>query len=231
MNRRRFIQQTTLTLLLARFPILNAEAEEEYNDYFSFNVPTLEQLGKLQPKTEKVIKAKEILSNAPRDKGLVGIFRYFADLKDQTEDTKEFYNAGWKNEWNPIIVAFFQQTSTKPSGDITPWCAASLCWCLNETGYNHPKNAGSSSFRKYGEETTAPNEGDIVVFAARNKKDAGKGHVGVFIKEENDKILVLGGNQITKHKHHVINEKWIPKDDENWPLKFHSYRSLASLNS
>jgi TIGR02594 family protein len=233
-NRRQFLQNTTLALLLSRFPNLRAEEilqEDGYDDFFSLNIPTLEQLGTQHPKPEKVKKATEILSLAPRDKGLVGIFSYFANLNEKTEDTNESYNAGWKNEWNPVIVTFFQETSTKPSGDETPWCAASLCWCLKETGYKHPKNASSSSFRKWGSETKTPSEGDIVVFGSRDKKkyNEGKGHVGVYLKEENGKILVLGGNQITKHKHHVVNEKWIPKDDPNWPLKFHSYRSLSSL--
>ena len=70
------------------------------------------------------------------------------------------------------------------------------------------------------------------MFGSRDKKkyNEGNGHVGVFIEEEAGKILVLGGNQITKRKHHVINEKWIPKDDPQWPLKFHSYRDLSSLS-
>lgn len=235
-NRRQFLQYSTFAVLLSRFSELRAQEailEEGYDDYFSLNVPTLEQLGRQSPKREKVEKAAEILSNAPLDKGPLGILKYLSDLKEKTNDTSEYYNAGWKNEWNPIIVTFFQKTNTKPSGDETPWCAATLCWCLSQTGYSYPdkKGAASGSFRNFGTQTSNPLEGDIVVFGARDNDgfNQGKGHVGIFIREQNNKILVLGGNQITRKKHHVINEKWIPKDDANWPLKWHSYRSLSSI--
>ena len=61
LNRRQFLQQSTLMLISSKIPNLNAQQtsqEEGYDDFFSRNIPTLEQLGTKRPMRAKVDQAK-----------------------------------------------------------------------------------------------------------------------------------------------------------------------------
>ena len=88
---------------------------------------------------------------------------------------------------------------------MTEWCAAFVNMILLQNGY--PTSASVSefplmarSFLDYGEKTTTPVQGDIVVF--RRGNNGWQGHVGFFVsvKEVNgvQMISVLGGNQDDK---------------------------------
>lgn len=91
-------------------------------------------------------------------------------------------------------------------------------------------NASSGSFRCFGEETTTPQLGDIVVFKQVNHDEPciGEGHVGFFVRDAGEKIEVLGGNQIHSG-HHKISSKLLSKDGTT--LKFHSFRTSDRLHA
>lgn len=85
---------------------------------------------------------------------------------------------------------------------MTEWCAAFVNMILLQNGY--PTSASvnefplmARSFLDYGEKTTTPVQGDIVIF--RRGNNGWQGHVGFFVsvKEVNgvQMISVLGGNQ------------------------------------
>jgi hypothetical protein len=185
-------------------------------------------------------RAAQILAAAPRTSP-AEVFKYFESLLDRNKDG-EAYNAGWRQRWNPVIVDFFKTTRTKPAGDTTFWCAASVNWMLKQCGFRTTKSALSGSFRgadgsldtstrQMVEDayTEAPKPGDIVVFKSKDPGSAanGHGHVALFLEQKAGAIRVIGGNQRTPGGHHTICTLWFAKDGP--VLVFDSYRSLDAF--
>ncbi|MDZ4021507.1 MULTISPECIES: CHAP domain-containing protein [Pseudomonas] len=181
--------------------------------------------------------AREVLKAVPMNCTPIEIALYFHDVGQGKygEDRKPYITA-WPVRWNPVIVEFFKATRLQPSGDTTAWCAAFMNYCLMmaSTGKTLPpdasprtKSAAALSFRDWGKETKSPNPGDIVVF--KNMRSQGKGHVGFFLADQGDKVLVLGGNQFEgTPTRHTINRKSLLKDGP--VLKLHSYRTEPQLH-
>lgn len=125
---------------------------------------------------------------------------------------------------NPLIVAFFAATKTKPQkGDETAWCAAFMCWVLKQSGFPHPGNAGSYSFRNFQPLTATadPSQGDLVLF--KNKKDPGFGHVAFFdgfVDAGKSRVWCLGGNQGNRISR-------APFDLDGSTLRLHSFRKVS----
>jgi hypothetical protein len=151
----------------------------------------------------------------------------------------ELYNEGWRTRWNPVIVRFFQETRTQPSGDETAWCAASVNWCLARSGLRTTRSASSGSFRNSDGSidsvicqmideatTTAPKPGDVAVFRSADLDAArlGRGHVALFLEETPNKVYVIGGNQLTASGHHGFSKAWFPKAGKQ--LVLDSYKSI-----
>ena len=184
--------------------------------------------GTREPTSGEATVAGRILEHAPATTPL-DIMLYFERLKIVNRDL-EAYNAGWRERWNPVIVAFFRETETVPSGDTTPWCAASLNWALARCGYRGGTGSASSgSFRDVPGKTRHPVPGDIAVFGATDPKSykAGMGHVCLFLAQTRDHVLVLGGNQKNVFGHQAICRKWLAKRDDVRQLhSFHAIRAL-----
>lgn len=96
---------------------------------------------------------------------------------------------------NQTIVSYFKEIKASwVKNDDTAWCAAFVNWVLMKSGYAFNSKLNARSFLEYGTPTKTPTTGDIVVFW-RIAPNTVYGHVGFFIKEENDMIYCLGGNQ------------------------------------
>jgi len=78
--------------------------------------------------------------------------------------------------------------------DDVAWCAAFLNWCLKTAGKTYLNSLHARDFLKYGQETKKPKLGDIVVLW-RISPTSIYGHVGIYIREKENLIYVLGGNQ------------------------------------
>ncbi len=161
----------------------------------------------------------------------LAVMLHFEKLTTVNRDG-EAYNAGWRTRWNPVIVGFFRETATVPSGDTTAWCAASLNWALARCGYaGGTDSASSGSFRGVRGRTRHPRPGDVVVFGATDPAAfaRGQGHVGLFLAETADRVLVLGGNQKNVAGHQAVCRKWLAKRDEERTLQ--SYHAVGALRS
>lgn len=205
-----------------------AKPIENYRDFESNVLPFPLFGGTQAPEETETTIAERILSRSPRTSPL-GVMLYLEAVKRVNKD-REAYNGGWKTRWNPVIVSFFQETSTKPEGDTTSWCAASLNWALARAGYRGgTKSASSGSFREAPGRTHRPRPGDIVVFGQTDPEafKAGRGHVCLFLAQCRDAVLVLGGNQTNRFGHHSVCRKWLAKDGEE--LKLHSYHSIHAF--
>lgn len=209
---------------------VDAVLNDRFRDFESGDVPEFRVLG-TQPATSDEAKlAQSILEQSSQTTPLE-VFKYFLDDTHRNVD-KERYNGGWKVRWNPIIVAFFNVTRDgKPRGDTTPWCAASLNWALQRCGMKTTGSSSSGSFRSAPGQTDAPVAGDIVVFQETDAAGAkaGHGHVGLYLdhNDDDDTILVLGGNQINSAGHHEFSTKWIGKSSKH--LTLNSFHSMAAF--
>lgn len=93
------------------------------------------------------------------------------------------------------ILKYFKQAGFKSvKDDETAWCAAFVNWVLLKAGRQTTNSLMARSFLKWGAETSAPGLGDVAVFW-RISPTSIYGHVGFFIRETNNIVYVLGGNQ------------------------------------
>jgi uncharacterized protein (TIGR02594 family) len=116
-------------------------------------------------------------------------------------------------EHNPRIVEYHQSTSLKATDDETPWCSSFVNWCMEQAGEDKTNSAMALSWLKWGEELAEPRKGCVAVFSRGNIPTAG--HVGFYVDEINERILLLGGNQSNQ-----ININSYPKSSllgYRWP--------------
>jgi len=101
-----------------------------------------------------------------------------------------------KDSLNPVVRAFFEFTTFPPKlvNKKTAWCSAFACTMLEKAGYRSPHSAAAKSFLVFGREIVKPRRGAILVFT-RGAADAATGHVGFYVGETAEELLVLGGNQ------------------------------------
>jgi|TARA_R110000764_G_scaffold39017_1_gene86872 uncharacterized protein (TIGR02594 family) len=97
---------------------------------------------------------------------------------------------------NPEVIKYFNESGFdgEKLGDETAWCSAFVNWCAREAGLEHTGKLNARSWLTVGKVTTSPQPGDVVVLW-RSSVDSWKGHVGFFIKETEDQVYMLGGNQ------------------------------------
>ena len=233
-HRREVLKMLGAGTIVAAFPYVVRSAPApvpgDYRDFFSPDLPDLRVLGTQPALSDEVTKAKEIL-DALRASSPFEIFNALASNKDTNKDG-ELYRGGWKERWNPLIVTMFKETTEKPSGDLTPWCAASLNWALAQSKLQGTRSASSGSFRDFpkGSATQSPQKGDIVVFrsADKNKASLGHGHVGLYVSQTATHVEVLGGNQINRQGHHEFSIKTLPKDGP--VLVLHSFHPISAFS-
>lgn len=114
------------------------------------------------------------------------------------------------------IEEYHWSTGTFYSDDVS-WCASFLGWCLEQTGYKSSGSPAARSYLSYGEELKEPRLGCIVVFW-RGSRNSWNGHVGFYIGDAGDSVIVLGGNQSDKvceaqySKEMVLGYRWPVKE-------------------
>ena len=195
------------------------------SDFNSPSLPTLEVLGTQAATTKEVQVALDLLARCPTTSPLDAM-TYFSRVTEKNAEG-ELYNAGWRTRWNPVIVNFFRKANLAPSGDVTPWCAASMNWVLDRCALKGTDSASSSSFRGAPGKTSQPKPGDIIVFrsADQHQADLGHGHVTLFVSQASDTVTCLGGNQV-RAGHHAIMQQVIAK---NGFLKLDSFHSIEAF--
>ncbi|MEZ5308128.1 MAG: TIGR02594 family protein [Pyrinomonadaceae bacterium] len=99
---------------------------------------------------------------------------------------------------NPEVVKYLRSISSLAqvyqNNDETSWCSAFVNWCLKENGIPGSNNAAARSWLAWGKRVNTPKRGAVTVLW-RNKPESWEGHVGFFVKEEQGRIFLLGGNQ------------------------------------
>jgi uncharacterized protein (TIGR02594 family) len=91
------------------------------------------------------------------------------------------------------ILEYHSTTTLKATDDETPWCSSFVNWCVQLAELKGTNSAAARSWLKWGNEVKEPYEGCVVVIKRGNS--SWQGHVGFFVKEVGNNILILGGNQ------------------------------------
>ena len=97
---------------------------------------------------------------------------------------------------NPEILKYFNElgfNGTKLK-DETAWCSAFMNWVMKQSGLDYSGKLNARSWLKIGTATNEPKLGDIAVFW-RESRQSWKGHVALYVSENETHIYVLGGNQ------------------------------------
>lgn len=98
-------------------------------------------------------------------------------------------------ENNPTIMGWFKDLGhTWVQGDETAWCSCFINWLARDLGLDHSGKLNARSWLGVGSSVTHPDKGHVVVLW-RESIDSWKGHVGLFIRQTENHIWVLGGNQ------------------------------------
>lgn len=99
------------------------------------------------------------------------------------------------SEDNEVIVNYFKEIGHSwVTDDETAWCSAFMNWCCLKCDLPRSNKLTARSWLKVGNEVTEPEMGDLVVFW-RGKRDGWKGHIAIYIREDENYVYCLGGNQ------------------------------------
>lgn len=98
-------------------------------------------------------------------------------------------------ESNPAIMAMFEAAGADwVKGDDTPWCGATVAWCIKLAGLALPAEPlRARGWSEYGAKLDKPRPGCIVVLERGANPE--QGHVGFVESFTDDALHVLGGNQ------------------------------------
>ena len=94
---------------------------------------------------------------------------------------------------NQRILKYHDATELNADSDETPWCSSFVNWCFKQVGIQGTRSALARSWLEWGMSIDNPTRGSVVVL--RRGRNPWSGHVGFFIKEDEDRIWLLGGNQ------------------------------------
>jgi len=96
---------------------------------------------------------------------------------------------------NPEIMKYFKAIGQDwVQGDETAWCSAFINWCAKKRGFEYTSKLNARSWLDVGAKVSSINVADIVVLWRVSPNDW-RGHVGIPIREDENYIWVLGGNQ------------------------------------
>ncbi|MEQ1808655.1 MAG: CHAP domain-containing protein [Terricaulis sp.] len=164
------------------------------------------------------------------------------------------YVRGWDRYYNPVILAFFDATRTRPlegarSGDTTHWCAAFVNWCIARAHCPGPElrrftrdeialgthSAASSSFRCWEEASDPPQYGDVIVWSLAGAApgcSTGAGHVAFFESvNAAGRYSYIGGNQAAPNRIEGAQQTAITRSSApaNYPMRDRSGATITRV--
>lgn len=98
---------------------------------------------------------------------------------------------------NPSIMAWAKKVKLDKVylGDDTAWCGLYMTYVAKQAGWKVPDNPLlARNWQAFGNPAKVPMLGDVLVFWRENIKSY-KGHVGIYVGENDTQYFVLGGNQ------------------------------------
>lgn len=117
---------------------------------------------------------------------------------------------------NSRITEYHKGTNIAGYDDKVAWCSSFIDWVFREIGIQGTGSALARSWLDWGEPISEPRLGCVVVLERENP-EGWQGHVGLFLRVENNEIYLIGGNQLDAVcEHHyplssVLGYRWPAK--------------------
>jgi len=114
---------------------------------------------------------------------------------------------------NPRITEYHAGTNIAGYDDKASWCSSFLNWTLARAGIAGTGSALARSWLAWGEPLDAPRPGCVAVLWREDPR-SWRGHVGFFVRLEDDDVVLLGGNQLGAVREHryplaqVLGWRW-----------------------
>jgi len=102
---------------------------------------------------------------------------------------------------NPRITQYHAHTNIAGYDDKASWCSSFVNWSLAQAGIVGTGSALARSWLDWGDALDAPRVGCIVVLS-RDDPMGWKGHVGFFLRADEENLHLLGGNQLEQVREH-----------------------------
>ena len=102
---------------------------------------------------------------------------------------------------NPRITEYHAGTNIAGYDDKASWCSSFVDWVMRQSGHLGTGSALARSWLEWGRPLQAPRPGCIAVLW-REDPASWKGHVGFWLREEGDEVVLLGGNQLEAVREH-----------------------------
>jgi uncharacterized protein (TIGR02594 family) len=111
-------------------------------------------------------------------------------------------------------------------GEITPWCAAFVNWCLKQVDAPHLGYATAKSWLDFGTPVAHPVVGCITVIKPSSSTGSTTGHVAFFVEAQGDNVKLLGGNQGDRVTESLYKEKNVL--GYRWPTTMNHYLAAGT---
>ena len=114
---------------------------------------------------------------------------------------------------NPRITEYHRGTNIEDYDDKAAWCSSFVNWVFKNANIRSTGSALARSWLDWGVPLSSPRHGCVVVLQ-RESPDGWQGHVGFFIRNEADRVVLLGGNQLDEVREHnylistVLGYRW-----------------------
>lgn len=114
---------------------------------------------------------------------------------------------------NPRITSYHVGTNIEGCDDKVSWCSTFVNWSLVQAGFAGTASALARSWLQWGEALDRPVPGCVAVLW-RDDPASWKGHVGFYLREDEEFVFLLGGNQLGQVREHfypkvmVLGYRW-----------------------
>ncbi len=117
---------------------------------------------------------------------------------------------------NPRITQYHENTNIRGYDDKVAWCSSFANWCMQQAGIAGTGSALARSWLEWGAPLQQPRPGCVVI-VTRDDPASWKGHVGFYLRSDEEFIYLLGGNQLDEVREHfyplafVLGYRWPEK--------------------
>ena len=114
---------------------------------------------------------------------------------------------------NPRVTEYHANTNIAGYDDKASWCSSFINWTLAQAGIAGTGSALARSWLDWGQPLEQPRFGCIAVLS-RDDPTGWKGHVGFFLRSDDNHVYLLGGNQLDQVREHfypkaaVLGYRW-----------------------
>ena len=116
---------------------------------------------------------------------------------------------------NPRITAYHEGTSIEGYDDKVSWCSSFVNWTLAQVDIPGTKSALARSWLEWGRALEKPKYGCLAVLW-REEPESWKGHVGFYLREDDEFVYLLGGNQLGAVREHCYQKSTVL--GYRWPI-------------